>query len=163
MAIPALTDTYGSIAFMKASTNIKINEDPLLKKINSVRQDSGLVTEFLRLMEDNDCDLPVMASEIDSVDTLTEVMQLKKSNGQYAYASIGAGGFFGDSNNKETSTSMAVKATRIYLNSTLLGYPVKLADGSGKLSIDPNNSLDVYSKVSERSYCMKKKWVVPQS
>jgi len=109
---PMLPDTLGTAAFMKAANWVKVDGESFIKKINSARQDSGKLENFLTLMNDWDYTLGKMASEIDDAETLLKAMVL-------GYTTSGAGGFFGDSvkvwnpDKKYHPPSMAVKAVKV--------------------------------------------------
>lgn len=124
---PALPDTVGSIAFMKAAEFVRfgpsvtkkdtaekvIDSNPTLKDLIGLpRQDSGSLTDFLQVMEEFGFKGLKMASEIDSASTLFEASELK-------YFCYGAGGFFGDSekvwnpSTRSSKLAMAVKPTRV--------------------------------------------------
>ena len=150
--MPTLPDTLGTRAYLKAATYIKGKDgNPFLTQITSARQDSGELPVFIDNMNEFGYGFPaksIMASEIDTSKTLLEAVEL-------GYQHFGAGGFFGDSekvwsiNPEAPSNSMAVKAVRVsyegipegfpfILNG--VGYPVKLGDASGKMSLDKNLS-----------------------
>ncbi len=109
---PMLPDTLGTAAFMKAANWVKFDGESFIKKINSARQDSGKLENFLTLMEEWGYLLGKMASEIDDAETLLNAMIL-------GYTTSGAGGFFGDSvkvwnpDKKYHPPSMAVKAVKV--------------------------------------------------
>jgi len=169
-----LPDTLGTRAFMKAANYITITtpEGPqkILDIIGTGRQDSGKLKDFIRNMREfgfvsvEGSLKGMMASEIDTTDTLLEASEL-------GYSTFGAGGFFGDSekvwgDKNAPSNSMAVKAVRVMYQAepgrdyspihymkvvagtpNVIGYPVKVGDpssfdkpelGEGKLSLDKN-------------------------
>jgi len=168
-----LSDTLGTRAFMKAANYVSLpsadgNRQRFLDIVGTGRQDSGKLPDFVRNMNefgyvDGDGAIKaMMASEIDTTDTLLEASHL-------GYASFGAGGFFGDSekvwgDKSAPSNSMAVKAVRVMYEAdagrnyskipymsvegvNVIGYPVKVGDpsefnkpqlGEGKLSVDKN-------------------------
>ena len=114
---PMLPDTLGTAAFMKAANWVKTKNpknleeiNPFINLINSARQDSGSLPDFLKLMNLGNYTLGKMASEIDNTDTLLKAKKL-------GFATAGAGGFYGDSgkvwNSHLSSTSMAVKAVNV--------------------------------------------------
>ena len=107
---PMLPDTLGTAAFMKAANWVKKDGQPFISLINSARQDSGKLPNFLILMTQWNYNLGKMASEIDNTETLLKATEL-------GYATSGAGGFFGDSakvwNPSQSSPSMAVKAVNV--------------------------------------------------
>jgi hypothetical protein len=136
--MPMLPDTLGTRAFMKAANLITIEIDGIQHKfldvIQSARQDSGNLLDFLRNMIEFGyfntdgsskivAGLPnsMMASEIDTTKTLMEAFKA-------CYGTFGAGGFFGDSkkpwgNSDAKSYSMAVKAVRVsYRDNSLTSY-----------------------------------------
>ena len=163
--IPMLTDTFGTRAFMRMASNMMIEPNKSLMTIfDSARQDSGDVEEFTRIMEEYQFKGSVMASEVDNEQTLEKIAQSKKQdNMMFAYQTFGAGGFFGDSevvwNTSKTgkSINMAVKPVRVFLNDQLIGYPIKLGDGSGKLSVDGTMCRDNFCRVVERAMNIKDK------
>jgi hypothetical protein len=140
---------------------------PFLSVINSARQDSGDLPDFVSNMTEFGYKLgemvgPIprgmMASEIDTTAKLLAAAALN-------YGSFGAGGFFGDSEKvwgrNASSNSMAVKAVRVRWNGAVIpgisyiqahpeggvvGYPIKIGDPDnkgaptlgGKLSLDKN-------------------------
>ena len=141
-----LPDTIGTNAFLKAANLISIPEDIMTSKnltsnrildnVMLVRQDSGKMDGFIRILQESVHDpvtkFSIMASEIDTVDDLKKAAIL-------GYKSIGAGGFFGDRdangllNNelpkKIRTNSMAVKVLRVWIKGTASQYnPVKLGD-----------------------------------
>jgi hypothetical protein len=155
---PMLPDTLGTAAFMKAANWVKTNkpdepekEIPFIDLINSARQDSGKLEDFLKLMKDWNYTKGMMASEIDNTEKLLKAKQL-------GYTTFGAGGFNGDSakvwNPSLSSPSMAVKAVNVeycipadenqfyfdlgfpHISSTdkgdgtfhVIGYPIKIGD-----------------------------------
>jgi len=164
-----LPDTLGTRAFMKAANmvTIKIADGPIQKfldVITSARQDSGKLQDFIDNMTEFGYNRAIMASEIDTTDTLL-------SAAIKGYNSFGAGGFFGDSekvwgDKAAKSNSMAVKAVRVVYQRTadlqyneipyivldegtgkVTGYPIKIGDPdeklqrtlkNGKLSLDKN-------------------------
>jgi hypothetical protein len=190
--MPMLPDTLGSRAFCMGAFNSKVNkkEDdirPMIKPtgeddtwklldiINSARQDSGELNNFLQNMTDFGYKHPCMASEIDTCDTLHDAVEL-------GYKSFGAGGFFGDSakvwdDKTISSNSMAVKAVRVFFkprynfaeslppilakleNGLYVGYPGKIGDpkkgekqGEGKLSLDKNIPDELYEAIKTYLY-----------
>jgi hypothetical protein len=141
-----LPDTLGTRAFMKAANYVTIpkadgGRQRFLDIIQTARQDSGKLKNFIRNMKDfgytNDGTSAgtvkaMMASEIDDTEKLLEAAQLD-------YATFGAGGFFGDAekvwgNPKASSNSMAVKAVRVkYVADTerdysTIGYMRRVGD-----------------------------------
>lgn len=143
--IPMLPDTFGTKAFMRAATSIKIGRSTFFDTvISSARQDSGEVEHFSELMNDYGYNsLSIMASEIDTIETLDRVCEIPN------YKSFGAGGFFGDSEKvfeRGENISMAVKVVRIYSKDEIL-YPIKLGDGHGKVTLDTYLPQIVYKKL----------------
>jgi hypothetical protein len=147
----------------------------LLDIINSARQDSGELVNFLQNMKDFGYKHPCMASEIDTCGTLRDAVGS-------GYKSFGAGGFFGDSakvwdDKTISSNSMAVKAVRVIfnprynfeesrppildklVNGLYVGYPGKIGDpkkgetqGQGKLSLDKNIPDVLYEDIKKYLY-----------
>jgi hypothetical protein len=134
---PMLPDTLGTAAFMKAAYWVKVPKPeepvapkpvvsaqsaepvasaqsvefvPFIKLINSARQDSGKLENFLKIMDEWGYVGGKMASEIDNTETLAKATEL-------GFTTYGAGGFFGDSgkvwNSTLSSPSMAVKAVNV--------------------------------------------------
>ena len=117
---PMLPDTLGTAAFMKAANWVKTKKPkkpeepeeiiPFIDLINSARQDSGSLSDFLALMVLGNYKGAKMASEIDNTETLLKATKL-------GFVTSGAGGFYGDSgkvwNPHLSSTSMAVKAVNV--------------------------------------------------
>jgi len=168
-----LSDTLGTRAFMKAANYVSLPAEDgrrqrFLDIVGTARQDSGKLPDFVHNMVEfgyvggDGAVKAMMASEIDTTDTLLEASNL-------GYASFGAGGFFGDSekvwgDKNAPSNSMAVKAVRVMyaaepgrdyskisyvkvVDANVIGYPVKVGDpsdfkkpqlGEGKLSVDKN-------------------------
>jgi hypothetical protein len=191
--MPMLPDTLGSRAFCMGAFNSKVNKKKgdirlmikptgkddtwkLLDIINSARQDSGELDNFLQNMTDFGYNHPSMASEIDTCGTLRDAVRL-------GYKSFGAGGFFGDSakvwdDKTISSNSMAVKAVRVIFkprynftgsppppilakleNGLYVGYPGKIGDpkkgetqGQGKLSLDKNIPDVLYEAIKTYLY-----------
>ena len=176
LPMPMLPDTLGTRAFMKAAHYLTYNEQPFINIIGGARQDSGSLKDFMDNMADFKYTKPVMASEIDTTDTLLKASEL-------GYSTFGAGGFFGDSikvwekDSPITSNSMAAKAVRVerslesgenvegipYMKTIgadkVIGYPVKIGDSNdrtipklseGKLSLDKSLDKDTISAI--RSY-----------
>jgi hypothetical protein len=83
---------------------------PFIQLINSARQDSGKLENFLKIMNEWGYVGGKMASEIDNTETLLKATEL-------GFTTSGAGGFFGDSakvwNSILSSPSMAVKAVNV--------------------------------------------------
>ncbi len=166
--MPMLPDTLGTPAFMESATIVHdYNENnvlvPFLSFIGSARQDSGRLPDFVDNMKYFQYTKGMMASEIDTTNTLLEAAK-------YGYGTFGAGGFFGDSEKvwgdpRAPSNSMAVKAVRVayqnkrpsnasrslddmtnwlsipYINyveypKMVIGYPVKTGDPDNRF--DPN-------------------------
>lgn len=153
--MPMLPDTLGTRAFMRAASYvmIDINKDkdsgvappvPFLSVISSARQDSGKLSDFVKIMKEFQYKGGMMASEIESTHDLLTASKL-------GYANFGAGGFFGDNekvwgNPNASMNSMAVKAVRVS-SSGRIGYPIKIGDpkidgetviSNDKLSLDNN-------------------------
>jgi hypothetical protein len=162
---PMLPDTLGTAAFMKAANWVQMpNGKPFISLINSARQDSGKLPDFLDLMTKGNYTLAKMASEIDNTEKLFNATEL-------GYTTFGAGGFFGDSvkvwnpDEQYQPPSMAVKAVKVEYNfptnetklydglkfdhimidkpGHITGYPIKIGDPDslvstdvGKLSLD---------------------------
>ena len=109
---PMLPDTLGTAAFMKAANWVKKDGQPFISLINSARQDSGKLPNFLTLMTQWNYNLGKMASEIDDTETLLNATGL-------GYTTSGAGGFYGDSvkvwnpDKQYQPPSMAVKAVNV--------------------------------------------------
>jgi nicotinic acid phosphoribosyltransferase len=144
--MPMLPDTLGTHAFLKAAENTRMipmlnGESKLLIEVfTSARQDSGKIKDFRdTLAKYSAYKGTMMASEISSGDDLIAA----KNAG---YASFGAGGFMGDSENvwrvttgsNKFGVSMAVKPVRVFVNGVrTIVQPVKLGDGdSGKATCD---------------------------
>jgi len=148
--MPMLPDTLGTHAFMKAAENTivttMLNGVPqphqcgFLTCLNSARQDSGLIEDFRKTLDEYpDYKGGMMASEISS---RADLMKAKDEG----YTSFGAGGFMGDSEivwrvttgSDKFGVSMAVKPARVYVNGVRTTVqPVKLGDGdSGKATCD---------------------------
>jgi len=130
---PALPDTVGTPAFMKAAEFITfgpdvakkdpagavINPNPtLLQLIGLPRQDSGELQQFLDTMGKFGYTGLTMASEIDTTGTLFEAAE----KGYFCY---GAGGFFGDSEkiwesgSRSNKLAMAVKPVRVVFTTSV--------------------------------------------
>ena len=171
--MPTLPDTLGTRAYLKAATYIKGKDGkPFLTQITSARQDSGELRVFIDNMNEFGYGFPaksIMASEIDTSKTLLEAAEL-------GYQHFGAGGFFGDSekvwsiNPEAPSNSMAVKAVRVsykeipggfpfILNG--VGYPVKLGDASGKMSLDKNLNSEQFRPIKAYYDAIKAAAVAP--
>lgn len=151
--IPMLPDTLGTEAYMEAATKIKINNTPFFDLIiSSARQDSGDVNKFINILYKYDRNnIPVMASEIDNKQTLESVSQIQE------YKSFGAGGFFGDSekvHDKSDNISMAVKVIRVYKENEIY-YPIKLGDGSGKVTLDTSLDKEIYNNLIQKAISLK--------
>jgi nicotinic acid phosphoribosyltransferase len=160
---PMLPDTLGTAAFMKAANWVKMPDGkPFISLINSARQDSGKLPDFLTLMTKGNYTLAKMASEIDNTEILLRATEL-------GYNTFGAGGFFGDSvkvwnpNKQYYPPSMAVKAVKVEYNvpayekqlytelgtdfphinrenldskGYIIGYPIKIGDPDSLASTD---------------------------
>lgn len=171
-----LPDTLGTRAFMKAANLITVvNKDnavvPFIKVIQTARQDSGELEDFVTNMKEFNYINPdgssivisgmpngIMASEIDTTDKLFEA-------NKDGYNSFGAGGFFGDSikvwGKSINSNSMAVKAVKVEYNTDaraynydglpyieavpthVSGYPVKTGDPKTLLSVELPSKLSL--------------------
>ena len=159
--MPMLPDTLGTESFVRVASLINV---PIKHKLNynstknnringtqirfldiigSARQDSGRLEDFVKIMDKYKFQGSIMASEIDDFGTLVEVSMIKRSNGDYAYKTFGAGGFFGDSeaawNKSIKNISMAVKAVRVFVDfKETKVKPIKLGDSNdlGKLEVN---------------------------
>jgi len=173
--IPMLPDTLGTAAFMKAGNIIQVNGKRFLEIILNARQDSGKLEDFVKVMAKYDFWNPVMASEIDEPATLEKAWNMtykdalgencpEKEESNFPYKTFGAGGFFGDSekayNKTKDSISMAVKAIRVYKDyKASRVFPVKLGDGTGKLSINVTLNEDSLKKAENRAQKIKNEGV----
>lgn len=166
--MPMLPDTLGTRAFMRAASYVMIdiiNKDsgatqrvPFLSVISSARQDSGKLSDFVKIMKEFGYKGGMMASEIESTHDLLTASKL-------GYANFGAGGFFGDNekvwgNPNASMNSMAVKAVRVLCDGRI-GYPIKIGDpkidgetviSNDKLSLDNNLSVDSEDYLLIKSY-----------
>jgi len=166
--MPMLPDTLGTRAFMRAASYVMIdiiNKDsgatqrvPFLSVISSARQDSGKLSDFVKIMKEFGYKGGMMASEIESTHDLLTASNL-------GYANFGAGGFFGDNekvwgNPNASMNSMAVKAVRVLCDGRI-GYPIKIGDpkidgetviSNDKLSLDNNLSVDSKDYLLIKSY-----------
>ena len=167
--IPMLPDTLGTEAFMNVASKITINtkdksEKPFMEIIGSARQDSGNMDNFVKIMDKYKFNGSIMASEIENTKSLEEAYELKHSDGSYAYTLFGAGGYFGDSekawNNSKKNISMAVKASRIFVNYEETSIkPIKTGNSknNGKLEINGLLSKDKFNIAKERAIIIKNK------
>jgi hypothetical protein len=177
--MPALPDTVGTRAFLKAATFVKFRDTPLLQLIGAARQDSGDLKDFIQNMTDFGYKGAIMASEIDTCLTLVKAAD-------FGYSTFGAGGFFGDSikvwsQPSTPANSMAVKAVRVLYDNAgglpvdgipymeklsgtmVIGYPVKLGDAKtlSKLSIDKTLPMDKVQVIKEYYKALKAKAGMP--
>jgi len=177
--MPALPDTVGTRAFLKAATFVKFEDTPLLQLIGAARQDSGDLKDFIQNMTDFGYKGAMMASEIDTCLTLVKAAD-------FGYATFGAGGFFGDSikvwsQPSTPANSMAVKAVRVLYDNAgglpideipymeklsdnmVIGYPVKLGDAKtlSKLSIDKTLPMEKVQVIKEYYKALKAKAGMP--
>jgi nicotinic acid phosphoribosyltransferase len=138
--IPALPDTLGTGAFLRAGDAVMFKGEGerkrfLDKLIGPFRQDSGELGDFIDLLNGKykfSHPAGVMASEIDTRDTLTRALEL-------GFKSYGAGGFFGDSekvwNFDANTINMAVKPVRVINCAGQILYPIKCGDRKTPLDI----------------------------
>ena len=164
--MPMLPDTLGTGAFMKAAEKFRIHPMKdgvqqthqqcfLLQAINSARQDSGTLEDFLTTLQE----YPLfqggkMASEIDTTTALQRADEL-------GFSTFGAGGFFGDNekvwpvteDKKRFSLSMAVKAVRVFVDEKKTKVqPVKIGDDvdGGKVTCDSTLSKEEQKPVIDK-------------
>jgi len=149
--MPMLPDTLGTESFLRAANVIKVPKTgvvgakvPLLTIIESARQDSGKLKDFIALMDKYNYTGGKMASEIDNIPDFKEAQRL-------GYGLAGVGGALGDSEKAWNTTggrkftaSMAVKAVRVFFDGKLNenSYPVKTGDG-GAVKVTADTTLDV--------------------
>ena len=186
--MPMLPDTLGTEAFVRAATIIKVplkHEEaynylknnrkngqliPFLDIIGSARQDSGELKDFVDIMDKYNFKGSIMASEIDNIETLKQASIIKRKqasifkrkNGEYAFQTFGAGGFFGDSeaawNSNVKNISMAVKAVRVYLDYQETQIkPIKLGNSksNGKLEINGLLNKKIINEQKKRATNLK--------
>jgi len=149
--IPMLPDTLGTNAFMRAATMINIDDKPFIDIISSARKDSGTMEQFINTMDEYNFIGNVMDSEIGNLEDLDDLDKFKQCS------SFGAGGFFGDSLkvfDGGSNISMAVKVTRVYIDNKIL-YPIKLGDGTGKVSLDTSLDINEYNRLLKKSLSLK--------
>jgi len=114
-AMPILPDTLGTHTFLAVANAARLpNGEPFLSVITSARQDSGNLDDFKTMLRQFGLEhLKIMASEIDTIETLDEAIQ-------HGYDTFGAGGFFGDSvkvwDESQKPSSMAVKVVRVEMS-----------------------------------------------
>ena len=164
--MPMLPDTLGTGAFMKAAEKFRIHPMKdgvqqkhqqcfLLQKIDSARQDSGTLEDFLTTLQE----YPLfqggkMASEIDTTAALQRA-------GELDFSTFGAGGFFGDNEkawpvtegNDRFLISMAVKPVRVFVDEQKTKVdPVKIGDDEdgGKVTCDSTRSKEEQKQVIEK-------------
>jgi hypothetical protein len=104
---PMLPDTLGTLAFLAAGDAIRFQSQGadgtttlisfFEKCISSGRQDSGCPIAFWEYLRAFGLKIAVMASEIDSIETLYKLLHYKDADGKFPFVLFGAGGLFGDS------------------------------------------------------------------
>mmetsp|Transcript_45943 Transcript_45943/g.109406 ORF Transcript_45943/g.109406 Transcript_45943/m.109406 type:complete len:616 (+) Transcript_45943:110-1957(+) len=143
--MPFLPDTLGTTSFLKTAAQLvvprgKQKGEPLLDSFGTARHDSGDMANFQKLCKELGFKGGCMASEIGTADDLMKASKL-------GFVAMGAGGFFGDSENAWDSSvrniSMAAKMLRVYEGPELRrtsSHPMKTGDsssgGAGKFEAD---------------------------